>query len=227
MRYFLAQTFGLDTHANNTTRKLCSLCGKEQAMQSDQFHHTSCKHGGNQQLILFRHDYTKRIFAKHLKQFGIVFEETYDWVDSQKRADVQFTTDKESFLIDIQHTNPSGLDFQNSQGKTASILFAAKCRERDKEKKYAEDPQHNPKAIFIPAIFEATGGFGEKMQEFIKTITTIAITSVGPSFAHELIQDFINDLACTIVKCNTTMYQYNVSRIDLAVAKGTFEERHC
>ncbi len=225
-KYYQSQIWGLKTHHNNSN-DTCSFCCEKHALEHDQLHYTACKQGHNQKSIVARHDSTKRIFARHLSQFGIVFQETNDWIASQKRADVQFTNGNESFLIDIQHTNPLCLSLRLPQRVKATILFAAKSREKSKELKYKQSPttiQNNPDAIFIPAVFEAFGGFGPKMQEFIKKITVIAIKEVGPIFAHELIQDFINDIACDIVKCNADMYRCNASRIDHSVSSGTYDE---
>jgi len=224
--YYQSQVWGLTTHHNNSNNT-CSFCSQQHALELDPLHYTACKFGHNQKSIVARHDSTKRIFARHLSQFGIVFQETNDWIESQKRADVQFTAGNESFLIDIQHTNPFCLSFRAPQRLKSSILFAAKSREKAKELKYKQSSttiQNNPDAIFTPAVFEALGGFGSKMQDFIKKITAIAIKEVGPNFAHELIQDFINDIACDIVKCNADMYRCNASRIDHSVSSGNFDE---
>ena len=61
------------------------------------------------------------------------------------------------------------------------------------------------------------GGFGQHMQDLVEKIKIMAINQVGPVFAYELVSDFINEIACNIVKCNASMYKRNVDRIDYAL----------
>ncbi len=225
--YYQAQIVGLPMHAANTRGK-CSFCHEDGALHRDPLHFTACKKGGNQHSITYRHDSTKRIFAHHLSKLGIVFEETNDWANCEKRADVQFTNDSAELLIDIQHTNPFSPSFQNQQRSSKpTALHATHSRELGKQGKYDKTatPQHNPNAVFTPAIFEAMGGFGQHMQDLMEKIKIMAINQVGPVFAHELVFDFINEIACNIVKCNASMYKRNVNRIDYALTAAAFDGR--
>jgi hypothetical protein len=225
--YYQAQTLGLPMHAANTLGT-CSFCHVQGALHRDPLHFTSCKKGGNQHSITYRHDSTTRIFAHYLSKLGIVFQETNDWANCEKRADVQFTNDSVELLIDVQHTNPFSPSFQHQQRSSKpTTLHATHSRELGKQGKYdkAETPQHNPNAVFTPAIFEAMGGFGQHMQDLIEKIKIMAINQVGPVFAYELVSDFINEIACNIVKCNASMYKRNVDRIDYALTAEAFGGR--